>query len=536
MKLDELRKRMASFDSNHDDLSEIYDELEASYQQLLAISEQLSNTENQYGLLIQNMSDIVWIADTEGTIRYVNNIVYDILGYKAKEMIGRKLYEFMCPLHEYKLGSCKDVVFMMNDIEFKRVEMWMIHSDGNTRKVLEVNTKHIILNEEIVEIQGVGRDITDRIQLERKINQKNKQMQFISDISASINHNFSLNNLDPLITDTCKNIVTTINVPLCTVRLIDDEGNLWLKAAFGRYKEEISKGPLNADDFYLRGVVNDHVPILINADSSIAATNEVKHVFQNGKIKNLLILPLNTNDATVGIMAIGVDGDFDSDYTPLLVSLANNLAFAIEKSKLYQNIKSFYLDIIMTLVAAMEAKDTYTQGHSLRVSEYSVKIAEEIGLSKSDIEEIEIAGILHDVGKIGISDAILTKPGPLTIEEFKIIKTHPTIGLKILENISLSKNIKDGILYHHLRYDLKGYPHEPELKELPLFAKIIGAADALDAMTSRRAYKRAMKASEVIDELKKYSGTQFCPDTVSVLLDILEKKRIIPLDAANMDN
>lgn len=533
MKLDNLRDRIASFEPSKDDIHEIYEELEASYQQLLAITEQLSNTENQYGLLIQNMSDIVWIADTEGEIRYINTIVLDILGYKAEEMIGRKLYEFMCPLHEYKAGSCKDVVMLMAGIEFKRTEMWMLHSDGNTRKVLEVNTKHIILNDEIVEIQGVGRDITERIQIERKINQKNKQMQVISDISTSISQNFTLNNLDQLISDTCRNIVSTAKVSICSARLINDDGKLWLKASFGKYKDDISKSPLNADDVFLSSVINDHQPLLLNRASIHAATPEVQSVFKKGRIKNLLVLPLNTNEATVGIMGIGVDGDYDDDYTPLFASLANNLAFAIEKSQLYKNQKAFYLNIIMTLVAAMEAKDPYTQGHSLRVSEYAVKIAEAMGLAKSDIEEVEISGILHDIGKIGISDAILTKPGPLTIDEFKIIKTHPSIGMKILENISLSKNIRDGILYHHLRCDLKGYPQGDPLTTLPLFARIIGAADALDAMTSHRAYKNAMQCDEVIQEFRKYSGTQFCPDVVKVVLRLLEKKIIIPLNECN---
>ena len=530
MKLDELRTKMTFFEPKNDDIHKMYEELEATYQQLMAISQQLSNTENQYGLLIQNMSDIVWMADTLGELRYVNAIVLDILGYRTEEMVGRKLYEFMCPLHEYKAGSCKDVVMMMNRIEFKRVEMWMLHSDGNTRKVLEVNTKHIILNDEIVEIQGVGRDITERIQIERKINQKNRQMQVISEITATINQNLSLNNLDQLITDTCRNIVNTAKVPLCTARLSDSSGKLWLKAAFGKYKDEISKLPLNGDDVFLRTVIYDHQPLLLNKESVYAATPEVRSVFKNGRIKNLLVLPLNTNEATVGIMAIGVDGEYDEDYTPLFASLANNLAFAVEKSRLYQNLKTFYLNIIMTLVAAMEAKDPYTQGHSLRVSEYAVKIAIAMGLSKSDLEEIEISGILHDVGKLGISDLILTKPGPLTKDEFKIIKTHPSIGMKILENISLSKEIREGILYHHLRCDLKGYPQDSDISELPRFARIIGAADALDAMTSHRSYKDAMNCAEVIDEFNKHSGKQFCPKVAKVVLDLLENKIIIPLN------
>jgi HD-GYP domain-containing protein (c-di-GMP phosphodiesterase class II) len=146
------------------------------------------------------------------------------------------------------------------------------------------------------------------------------------------------------------------------------------------------------------------------------------------------------------------------------------------------------------------------------------------------LEEIEISGILHDVGKLGISDLILTKPGPLTKDEFKIIKTHPSIGMKILENISLSKEIREGILYHHLRCDLKGYPQDSDISELPRFARIIGAADALDAMTSHRSYKDAMNCAEVIDEFNKHSGKQFCPEVAKVVLDLLENKIIIPLN------
>ena len=229
-------------------------------------------------------------------------------------------------------------------------------------------------------------------------------------------------------------------------------------------------------------------------------------------------------------MAIGLDAEFSNEYTSLFASLSNNLAFAIEKSRLYQNLKNYYMNIIMTLVAAMEAKDTYTQGHSLRVSEYAVKIAKALNLSKIDIEEIEIAGILHDIGKIGISDYILGKPGCLTKEEFDIIKTHPTIGMKILDNIGVSSSMRDAILYHHLRYDLKGYPENTEIKELPLFARIIGVADALDAMTSNRSYKKAMNCSDVKAEFSKHSGHQFCPNVVEILFKILDEKGIIPLN------
>ena len=475
------------------------------------------------------MSDIVWVADVNGKIIYINSIATDILGYSCSEMIGRKLYEFMCPLHEYKAGFCKDVVARMNDVEFIRQEMWMLHKDGNTRKVLEVNTKQVFFENELIEIQGVGRDITDRIQIERKITRKNKQMSFINDISTSITSNLSLDNLDQLLNETCKSIVTSINVPLCTIQLMDDNAHLNLLAAHGKYKNKVTIEPMHTKDTKVEAILEKQQGTVLNKSTINDCPVIETGLFDNQKLKNLLVLPLKANNTAIGLMSIGVDTEYDEEYTSLFSSLANNIAFAVEKSKLYKNLKTFYINIILTLVAAMEAKDTYTQGHSLRVSKYSMKIAESLGLSSNEIEEIEIAGILHDIGKIGISDTILAKPGLLTREEFEIIKLHPSIGMKILDAIDLSEHIKSGILYHHLRVDLKGYPQNHTLQELPLFARIIGVADALDAMTSHRSYKKSMCCDEVIEELRKHAGSQFCPEIIGITIHLIQNKSIVPM-------
>ena len=514
---------------NMDDLQQIYEELEASYQQLIVMSEQLTQAENKYAILIQNMRDIVWVANTHGEILYINNIVTEILGYNVEEMVGRKLFEFMCPLHAYKTGFCKDVVAKMNETEFIRQEMWMLHKDGNTRKVLEVNSNHLFYEGELLEIQGVGRDITDRIQSERKIVQKNRQLNFINEISASVASNLSLNNLDQLLTETCKNIVTTVGVPLCTIRIKGENGLLYLKAASGKYKDLVKANPIDASEGILGDVMVSRQPTVFSSTEKSEQPSQLSEVFETGKLKNLLVIPLKTNDDTVGILSIGSDMTYDGDYTSLFFSLANNIAFAVEKSKLYQDLKSFYINIIMTLVAAMEAKDPYTQGHALRVSTYSVKIAKELDLSPDEIEDIEIAGILHDIGKIGISDMILSKPGMLTTEEFESVKLHPSIGMRILDAINISENIKSAILYHHLRLDLKGYPVGHNIDALPLFARIIGVADALDAMTSHRSYKKAMCTKAVEDELMRHAGTQFCPEIVEIAVKLLHDNGIKPL-------
>jgi len=530
MNLIDLRDKMQVADLNIEDMMQIYEELEASYQQMIAMSELLTQAEKKYSILIQNMRDIVWIADIYGQITYINDIATDILGYAPSEMIGRKLYEFMCPLHEYKTGFCKDVVARMNDVEFIRQEMWMLHKDGNTRKVLEVNTKQVFYENDLVEIQGVGRDITERIQIERKITRKNRQMSFINDISTTITSNLSLDNLDQLLNETCKSIVSAINVPLCTIRLIDENAQLVLKAAHGKYKDKVTAQGLDLKNSWLESILLKHQATVLNEASLDDLPQSVKQLFAGSKIKNLLVLPLNANDTSLGLLNIGLDSEYDDEYASLFSSLANNIAFAVEKSNLYKNLKIFYINIIMTLVAAMEAKDTYTQGHSLRVSKYAMKIAETLGMTTSEIEDIEIAGILHDIGKIGISDTILAKPGLLTREEFEIIKLHPSIGMKILGAIDMSSDIKSAILYHHLRVDLSGYPQNSDVRELTLFAKIIGVADALDAMTSNRSYKKAMCCEELIDELRRHSGSQFCPIVTEATIKLIQNRAIIPMN------
>lgn len=533
MILNNLKHKMQENFQSMDDLQQIYEELEASYQQLIAMSEQLTQAENKYAVLIQNMRDIVWVADPNGEILYINNVVTDILGYETHEMVGKKLYEFMCPLHEYKAGFCKEVVSKMNDVEFIRQEMWMLHKDGNTRKVLEVNSNHLFYEGVLIEIQGVGRDITDRIQSERKIARKNRQLSFINDISTSITSNISLNNLDQLLTETCKSIVTTVGVPLCTIRIKDDIGMLSLKAVAGKYKDLIKAHPIDSKDDPFKDSMISREPMVFSYEESKNYPKRVSQIFDTGKVKSLLVLPLKTNDDIVGILSIGGDTAYDEDYSSLFSLLANNIAFAVEKSKLYQDLKAFYINIIMTLVAAMEAKDPYTQGHALRVSTSAVKIAKALGLSRDEIEDIEIAGILHDIGKIGISDTILSKPGMLSVEEFEIVKLHPSIGMRILEAINLSENIKSAILYHHLRFDLKGYPSSHNVEVLPLFARIIGVADALDAMTSHRSYKKAMCVKEVEEELLRHIGTQFCPEIVKVAINLLRDNSIKPLSECN---
>lgn len=183
-------------------------------------------------------------------------------------------------------------------------------------------------------------------------------------------------------------------------------------------------------------------------------------------------------------------------------------------------------ETILSIANAVEARDKQTGRHSLRVAVYSMLIAAELGFDADELENIRQIGLLHDIGKIGVPDSILSKPKKLTEEEYNIMKTHVDIGGEILKDFTHIKNVADGAKYHHERYDGKGYNTGLKGEEIPLTARIIGLADAFDAMTSNRVYRKAISMDHVIDELKKGKGTQFDPSLVDILLGLIGSGRI----------
>ncbi len=187
-----------------------------------------------------------------------------------------------------------------------------------------------------------------------------------------------------------------------------------------------------------------------------------------------------------------------------------------------EELEKAYLDTIEILRYTVEAKDPYTKGHSDRVSEYSILIGTKMGLDESTLHILKIGGLFHDIGKIGIPDSILLKDSKLNDEEYSQIKNHPSIGVHILGDAQIFKDIIPVVLHHHERYDGRGYPKGLKGEDIPLVARIAAVADTFDAMTSKRTYRDALSLEVVISEIEKCSGTQFDPEIASVFLDILK--------------
>ncbi|MCR5061700.1 MAG: HD domain-containing protein [Treponema sp.] len=183
-------------------------------------------------------------------------------------------------------------------------------------------------------------------------------------------------------------------------------------------------------------------------------------------------------------------------------------------------------ETILTIAKTVDARDENTSQHSTRVSQYSVLIGKELGLSKEECENLRKSALLHDIGKIGVPDVILNKPTTLTPEEYEVMKTHVTRGAEILKDFTMIEHVSDGVLYHHERWDGKGYAQGLKGEEIPLYGRIIGMADAFDAMTANRVYRSQMKYKDVLKEVKKGRGKQFDPQMVDILFKLLDEGKI----------
>jgi HD-GYP domain-containing protein (c-di-GMP phosphodiesterase class II) len=198
--------------------------------------------------------------------------------------------------------------------------------------------------------------------------------------------------------------------------------------------------------------------------------------------------------------------------------VADEAAVFTENAFLYEDLQQLLIGMLRALTSSVDAKDPYTCGHSERVALIASRIAAESGLDAYTVGRIYLAGLLHDIGKIGVPEAVLTKPGRLTADEFGQMRKHPEIGAHILSGIKQVEDLIAGVLFHHERMDGRGYPQKLAGPAVPLFGRIVGLADCFDAMTSDRTYRRALPLEATLAEIRRCAGTQFDPRIVEAFL------------------
>jgi len=242
-------------------------------------------------------------------------------------------------------------------------------------------------------------------------------------------------------------------------------------------------------------------------------------------IQSYIVFPLKTSKGVLGALNLVRAQNsisFSNVDLEIINVLASQASISIENARLYQNIRDNYLKTISGFALAVEAKDKYTHGHSENVMKYTVILAQHLGLTPQEIEQIKYAGLLHDIGKIGVDEAILNKPGKLTLEEFEQIKKHPDLGSRILANVPFFESLIPLIRHHHEYFNGEGYPDGLANEQIPFGARILSVADAFEAMTSNRPYRKAMSHETAFEIIHKEKNSQFDPNIAEAFIEVMK--------------
>jgi len=334
-----------------------------------------------------------------------------------------------------------------------------------------------------------------------------------------------------------RNVEESIPVEICIIYTHKKENEQIIMQFTDIIFNPISSGTnlkndiLEIMEYFKIKVQKNKQPILMN---NFNASFENKDISEN--IKSLLIVPLIVHRDIIGIVCLSNKlnplrtkvTNFSNEDLKLLKSLIPQSAISLENYIIYNNIQSLFMNIIKSLIASIDAKDQYTAGHSERVTSIAQLIGNEMNLNHKDKTDLKIGAILHDIGKIGISEQILCSKNKLTNEEFEVIKSHPIKGEEILKHIEEFRQIIPCVKYHHERFDGRGYPEGLVGEKIPLLARIIAVADTFDAITSNRTYRNKRDLDFAIEEIERCSSTQFDPKIVEAFLNCYHKNKHNP--------
>ncbi|MBI3740746.1 MAG: GAF domain-containing protein [Chloroflexi bacterium] len=353
----------------------------------------------------------------------------------------------------------------------------------------------------------------------QKMQRRATQLQNLIDISREMATSL---NLDQVLRQIMEKAVLLLRAQAGSLLLVDEETKeLIFKVALGPAGAILSDTRLPPGVGIAGAVARDGKPLIVNdaqadprhyggVDASTALTTQT-----------LVCVPLISRSRIIGVLEVinKADGTpFAEEDSDTLAAFALEGAIALENARLYSELKQAFTDTVRVIANAVEARDPYTAGHTGRVTQLAIETARELKWTTEQIEILEIGALLHDIGKIGVSDAILRKPGHLTDDEYTEMKKHPIVGANMLEGVGLLRPILAYVLYHQERFDGSGYPFGLKGKEIPIEGRLLPVVDTFDAMTSDRPYRKGRQPAEAIAEIVRNRGTQFDPEIVDAFL------------------
>ena len=331
-------------------------------------------------------------------------------------------------------------------------------------------------------------------------------------------------NLDEVVSTVAEHAVASVQTNWAQIITKEETGDYIIRAFQTADKSQSQdligkKEPLVAEHFFNWILQEDQSVVLHKNDPDLHA--EEKTALFYGNSQEICLAPLKGVEEYVGLLILGEDQKngqefFTTTKLRLIEVIADYATSAIQRAQLHERLEETFLETIVALANAVDARDSYTGDHSQRMADLSTKIGEEMGLPKDQIEALHWASILHDIGKIGVPDEILNKSGPLTKEEWMIMKEHPMTGSQIVAPVKYLEPVSPIIRSHHEKFDGSGYPYGLVGDQIPLGGRILAVVDAYIAIRDERVYSQSHTHEEAIAELRRSSGSHFDPEIVDI--------------------
>ena len=496
------------------------------------ITEQRMAREEQERFFSIALEQLV-IAGFDGRIRHVNPAVERNFGYTSEELVGREFFDLIHP--DDREAAIRGLAGLAFQKPAAHHECRCLHKDGSFRWFSWMT---VPVPEEGV-FYSAGRDITDQKQAEEEIQRLNNQLErrlerlaALRVIDMAIASTLDSRRILEILLD---QILGQLKVDAAAVLLYDRKtGSLEYTAGKGFLTDEVQrKGPILGDGWSSRAVLNSSGAIYVLdllQSEGVAKRNLMPP--EEG-FRACAIIPLLAKGQVKGVLELFQRTAFaiDSEWSEYLETLAGQAAIAIDNASLFENLQRSNRELTLAYDAtiegwshALDLRDRETVGHTKRVTELTLRLARAMDVDDEDLVHIRRGALLHDIGKMGIPDAILHKPGPLDEREQEIMRRHPTYAFDMLRSIPFLGKAIEIPYYHHEKWDGTGYPQGLKGDEIPISARIFAVADIWDALCSDRPYRKGWADTQVIEHIRGLSGNHLDPNVVRSFLEIIERE------------
>jgi PAS domain S-box-containing protein/putative nucleotidyltransferase with HDIG domain len=485
----------------------------------------LEKNEKKYYDLVNQSPEGVFIIELSGNILTVNTAMCNQLGYSQEEFLALTIWDIIP--EKYKDLYTTSIIKILEGNSLEEVPEYKIQGKNGKISYVEILSAPRYSGEDIIGFQGIARDITTRTGREERIQRQIQHLSALSGIDKVIAANFDL---ELSLSQILNHIVKELSVDAADFLIFNPSRQLLeFSAARGFRSRIIRKTQLHLGESYAgraalqRQII--HIPNLkLETDSQLLGT-----IVEEDDFVSYFGLPLMMKGEIKGVLEIFHRTllEPDDEWYDFLNTIAGQASIAIEIATLFESLQQSNNELTLAYNAtiegwshALDLRDKETEGHTRRVTELAMKLSRAFGLGEAELIQIRWGSLLHDIGKMGVPDSILHKPGPLSEEEWVVMKKHPTFAYEMLAPIQYMRLALDIPYYHHEKWDGTGYPFGLKGSQIPLVARIFAVVDVWDALHSDRPYRMAWAEEKVREHIMNSSGTHFDPQVVSIFMQL----------------